>query len=415
MARKNTPSARIKLDNQIIPVEPDYPLQGTIFDIPLSTVLRMQEKDRAAYIARVLTAFSKVIKSEEMALKRRVPKVTELRDLRRLLRAPADKYLFWDEKSKKHNVLGKGTPGGSHTVWSRKFMWQMATKQGALAVQIVEKSPSLVKKLTGLLDGNNPSKQKLRIAKNTAIQNILSFLQFDKGVGSAFPPMHAKFLADHFLPKEDDCIVVDPSAGWGGRFIGSMCVKRKGSIHYIGIDPEKRNKDAYEALFRRVSVELKREISGERKKSFYYRPFEDWIKTSAAKSYLGNVDLVMTSPPYFSAENYNTENLRQSANRYKTYEDWREKFYRQLMQGAFDLLKSNGIFVLNIANTAAAKYLERDARKLSREVGFESAGFFKLAMSVTPGTRGNERHTCVVDGKTFKHEPVFCFRKPIKK
>ncbi len=401
------------MDKSAIGFELDYPLQGSPLDIPLGTVLRMQDKDRAAYISKVLSAFSKVIRREEMALKRRVDKKTELRDLRRLLRAPADQYLFWDEKYNKHNILGKGSPGSSHTVWSRKFMWQMATKQGDLTLQITTKAPTLVKKLTALLDGTKTSKAKLRIPKKTAIQNILSFMQFDKGVGAAFPPMHAKFLADRFLPQEGDCIVVDPSAGWGGRFLGTMCVKRTALVHYIGIDPEKRNKDAYEALFRRVSVELKREIAGERKRTFHYRPFEDWIKTASAKSLRGKVDLVMTSPPYFSAENYNTQNAKQSANRYKTYEEWREKFYRKLMQGAFDLLKPNGVFVLNIANVNSAKNLEKDARILSREVGFKSAGFYKLAMSINPGTRGNERHACIVDGTTFKHEPVFCFRKPI--
>ena len=129
----------------------------------------------------------------------------------------------------------------------------------------------------------------------------------------------------------------------------------------------------------------------------------------------GKVDLVMTSPPYANCERYNTENPNQSANRYKTYEQWREKFYRKLVQGAYDLLKPNGVFVLNIANVASAKRLEKDARILAREAGFENAGFYKLAMSVTPGTRGNERHSVKVDGVTFKHEPCFIFRRPAKK
>ena len=129
----------------------------------------------------------------------------------------------------------------------------------------------------------------------------------------------------------------------------------------------------------------------------------------------GKVDLVMTSPPYANCERYNTENPNQSANRYKTYEQWREKFYRKLVQGAYDLLKPNGVFVLNIANVASAKRLEKDARILAREAGFENAGFYKLAMSVTPGTRGNERHSVKVDGVTFKHEPCFIFRRPVMK
>lgn len=391
--------------------EPDYPLQGLSLDMPLAAVLRMDDAQRRRYIKKVLSALHREIRQGTMALKMKVSPKKQLRDLRHLLRAPADKYLFTDERTYKRNVLGKGAPGFTHTVWSRKFTWQMATKQGSLAQDIAEQHPSLVKKLAALLDGKNPSKQKLRIKTKTAIQNILSFLQFDKGVNAAFPPFHAKFLADTFLPKEGDCLVVDPCAGWGGRLLGTLCVNRTATVCYFGVDPEKRNKAAYEGLLKRVQVYLKNEVKGPRKADFSYRPFEDWITSPRANSMKDKADLVMTSPPYFEAENYNTKNARQSANRYKTYEEWREKFYRKLVQGAYDVLKPGGVFVLNIADVASAKQLEKDARILAREVGFENAGFYKLAMSVTPGTRGNERHRVVVDGVTFKHEPVFCFVK----
>lgn len=374
----------------------------------------MNDAERRSYLRKVLRALHHEIRQGTMALKTRVSKKKELRDLRHLLRAPADKYLFTDEKTYKRNVLGKGAPGFTHTVWSRKFMWQMATKQGSLAEQIAKQSPALVNKLKALLDGKNPGKRKLRVTTKTAIQNILSFLQFDKGVNAAFPPFHAKFLADTFLPKEGDCLVVDPCAGWGGRLLGTLCVNRAATVRYFGVDPEKRNKDAYENLVKRVQVYLKAEVKGPREADFSYRPFEDWTRSPKAKSMRGTVDLVLTSPPYFNAENYHTTNARQSANRYATYDEWREKFYRTLVQGAYELLKPGGVFVLNIADVASAKRLERDASILAREAGFESAGFYKLAMSVTPGTRGNERHTVIVDGVSFKHEPVFCLVKPAR-
>lgn len=395
-------------------LEPDYPLQSSSLDLPLGFVLRMNDAQRRSYIEKVLSALHREIRQGTMALKTKVSRKKELRDLRHLLRAPSDKYLFTDEKTYKRNVLGKGAPGFTHTVWSRKFTWQMATKQGSLAEQIAKQRPSLVNKLDALLNGSNTGKQKLRVNTKTAIQNILSFLQFDKGVNAAFPPFHVKFLADTFLPKEGNCLVVDPCAGWGGRLLGTLCVNRTAKVRYIGIDPERRNKDAYENLLKRVQVYLRSEVKGPREADFSYRPFEDWIISPKAKALKGKADLVITSPPYFSAENYNTTNAKQSANRYKTYEEWREKFYRKLVQGAYDLLKPNGVFVLNIADVTSAKRLERDARILAREGGFENAGFYKLAMSVTPGTRGNERHSVKVDGVIFKHEPVFCFVKPAR-
>ena len=144
----------------------------------------------------------------------------------------------------------------------------------------------------------------------------------------------------------------------------------------------------------------------------FYQPFEKWITSTSAINLFSQADLVFTSPPYFSAEIYNPSNKKQSANNYPSYDEWRDKFYKDLVQGAYDLLKPGGVFILNIANVTSAKYLERDARLLAKEVGFVNAGFYKLAMSVTPGTKTTVKHSINVDGKIFKYEPCFCFKKP---
>lgn len=392
--------------------ELDYPLQGSDLDISLGEVLRFSPEQRESFIRRLLKGFSKSIFNSEMALKARVPFQKEMRDLRRLVRYPSDKYLFLDELTYKRNVLGRGSPGGTHTYWSRKMMWQMATRQGDLPVMIQSCDPRLIRKLDRYLDGEVKGKSLFRNNKKTVIENVLNYLQVETGVGTAFPPFHARYFAERFLPQTGPCLVVDPCAGWGGRLLGTLCVNRGNSVKYIGIDPERRNKDAYENLFGRVRKYLLNEIAGERSMEMFYRPFEDWIGSSYAQRLRGSVDLVLTSPPYFSAEVYNTKNKRQSANRYITYEAWRENFYRVLIQGAYDLLKPGGFFVLNIANVASSNSLEKDARILAREVGFRNGGFYKLAMSIVPGTRTGIRHRVVVDGSVFKHEPCFCFQKP---
>ena len=394
--------------------DPDYPLQGSALDLPVAEVLGFTEKQRTTYTDKVLVEFSKVIKRNEMALKNRVSFQSEMRDLRKLVRLPYDRYLFLDELTYKRNVLGKGSPGVTHTYWSRTLNWQMATTAGDLPNDIRQKNPKLVKKLNRFLDSNNEGVFSLNRSKSkqiTTIQAILSYLQVETHVGTAFPPFHARFLAEQFLPSDADSLVIDPCAGWGGRLLGSLCVNRNRKVTYIGVDPEKRNKDTYENLLGRVRKYLKSEIAGERDMTIYYRPFEDWIWSVTAKKYMGKADLVMTSPPYFSAEVYNTENKKQSANRYKTYEEWRHKFYYSLLKGAYDLLKPGGVFVLNIADVSSARTLERDARVLAKEVGFKNAGFYKLAMSVAPGVRAALRHRVLVDGAEFKHEPVFCFRR----
>lgn len=401
--------------------ELDYPLQGQALDLPLTKVLAMDANERRKYINQLLGALGNVIKKDEFALKGRVSFSTEMRDLRKLLHTPADKYLYTDEESGrnrdtyKRNVFGKGSPGSTHTFWSRKQMWKMRTKGGDLKQDILSKNKRLVSNLDKLFDPTNQGKAGFRSNKKTAVRVALSYMEFDKGSGTAFPPFHAKYLADKYLPIDGDGIVVDPCAGWGGRLLGTLCVNRTGSVTYYGIDPEVRNKPAYDGLERRVNIWLAKELTGKRIAKIAYLPFEDWLKTKSAQILRGKVNLVFTSPPYFSAENYNPENKKQSANRYKGYDAWRNGFYKKLIRGAYQLLKPGGTFVLNIANVAEAPKLELDARALAREIGFENGGFYKLAMAMAPANRkaGNVRHSVTVNGKRFKHEPVFCFQKPL--
>ncbi len=389
----------------------DYPLQRTRFDIPVGDLLDLEADEREAFIRAFLTALSIEITQGSMALKRRVTFKQEIADYRKVIRLPVDYYLLTDEKSKKRNVLAVGVPGQTHTYRSRTHMWQMVTKQGALADLISAQDDALLKRLTKLFDPNNKGKAGFRKEDDLVPPTIYRYLQMNYSVGAAFPPFHARLLVSRFLPKQGKAIVVDPCAGWGGRMLGTLCAKRADEIRYIGIDPAKRNQDAYEELRGLYFKYLSRENKAERKADLFYRPFEQWVVSRSAKSLYGKVDLVFTSPPYFDAENYEAANKRQSANAFKTYEEWREGFYIPFIRGAFELLKVGGYFILNVADTASAPHLERDARLIARTLGFSDAGFFKLAMPSAPGTKGKAKHQVTVNGKPFKYEPVFVFEK----
>lgn len=389
----------------------DYPLQRTNFDIPVGDLLALEADDREAFIRAFLSALLIEIAQGSMALKRRVTFKQEIADYRKVIRLPIDSYLFTDEKSKKRNVLAVGAPGQTHTYRSRTHMWQMVTKQGSLADHISEQDDALLKRLTKLFDPNNKGKAGFRKEDALIPPTIYRHLQMNYSVGAAFPPFHARFLVSRFLPRQGKAIVVDPCAGWGGRMLGTLCANRAEEISYIGIDPAKRNQDAYEELRGLYFKYLSRENKAERKADFFYRPFEKWVETKTAKSLYGKVDLVFTSPPYFDAENYEAGNKRQSANAFQTYEEWRDGFYIPFIRGAFELLKVGGYFILNVADTASAPHLERDARLIAKTLGFSDAGFFKLAMPSAPGTKGKAKHQVTVNGKPFKYEPVFVFEK----
>lgn len=396
-------------------IDISYPLQSTSVDLPLDTVLAWSASKRRRYIVDVLTQLKKLVKTDKMTLKRHISFKAEMRDLRKVLYSPIDQYLYTDDLQKKRWVLGVGSPGSTHINWSRHNIWKMKTKGGYLLEDIRTTDPALIKKLEHLLDLKRTSKEGFRSHSKTAVQNILSYIQFNNRSGCAFPPFHARFLVERYTPQSDPAIVFDPCAGWGGRLIGTLLVQRPFLIQYIGVDPEERNRAAYEGLTRRATVYLKNELSSSRSAEIHYMPFEDFITTSRAEELRGTVDFAMTSPPYFGAENYNPSNKKQSANRYVDYQAWRDKFYRVLLKGVFDLLKEDAYFALNIADVAEAKTLEKDARLLAKEAGFVTGDFYKLAMPLDPAVlnkRSSARHIVRVNGTPFKYEPVFVFYKP---
>lgn len=410
---KRSRSASGKSTNRANAKKPDYVLQDTAFDLPLYEVLSFSERKRTEYVQGLVEALRKLLKKDEVALKRRTSFKTEMRDLRKLFYSPADQYLYVEDGKQRRWVLGKGSPGSTHVYWSRNHIWKMKTKKGALEEELRTKSPSLVKRICRFLDPQNEGMSAFRNEQKSVIENILKFLEYDKRSGCAFPPFHAKFFADRFLPKAEGSIVLDPCAGWGGRLIGSLLVNRSEKVTYIGIDPEERNKAAYEGLTRRATVWLKKEIAAEREALIFYEPFEDWVDSAGGRRFFGKVDLVITSPPYFGAEVYNDSNSKQSTSRYDEYTLWRNRFYEPLIHGAYNLLKKGGVFVLNVADVAEAPRLERDANELAKRVGFERHGFFKLAMALSPTARheGKTKQTLSVRGKRFRYEPVFVFRK----
>ena len=401
-----------KSDSPSKPLAPDYPLQDTRFDLPLDDVLALSAIERRRYVRGLVRALDTVIRRNDMALKRRTPFKVEMRDLRRLLRASTNKYLRLDQRTSKRNVLMTGAPGKTHTYWSRNEMWKMATRFGDLNAAVRGRHQPLLNRLDRLLDPTDEIKQTFRKGKADTLPAIYAYLQQQYNSGTAFPPFHARFLADRYLPKETDSIIVDPCAGFGGRLLGTLCVPRATTVRYFGVDPNRNNREAYAGLTRRATVWLKREIQGPRSARVFAQPFEKWIDSPTATRLRRKVDLVMTSPPYFAAEIYDPASRTQSANRYREYEQWHDHFFRPLVRGAYRLLKRGGVFVLNIADVTGAP-LERDTRKLAREAGFESLEFFKLAMSRSVGTRTKRpRHAVQIDGTIWKHEPVFVFRKP---
>lgn len=161
--------------------------------------------------------------------------------------------------------------------------------------------------------------------------------------------MYRPQLAKVVVTKFGGVNVLDPCAGWGGRMLGSIAA---GAESYIAFEP---NTETYENLLRMI-----RFLKIEDKVTIY--------KDSALNmnNYnIKNVDVILTSPPYFDLEVYSHENT-QSINGCDTYQMWVDKFLSPLVENSLEKLKPNGWSCWNVHNIGKMKMID-DVAKMHKD------------------------------------------------
>jgi len=162
-----------------------------------------------------------------------------------------------------------------------------------------------------------------------------------KYICSQFKPNVAKVLYD----KLDSKSILDFSAGWGDRLAGFYGSET--GEYYLGIDPRKENHPIYQeqAEFydkHRTMFEVDKSVD------FVISPAEEVEFTQ-----MGEFDTVFTSPPYFGVERYSYDDT-QSWVRYKTIEEWNEKFLHKTLEKIWPSIKSGGYLMVNISDVYAS-------------------------------------------------------------
>ena len=166
-----------------------------------------------------------------------------------------------------------------------------------------------------------------------------------------FPASLARDLIDEFGAGGR---VLDPCAGWGGRLVGFLA---SDATEYDGTDAS-----PYQCEGDKLIYDTFQDVTqGEKQVSITCSPFE---KRTLRNAYF---DMAITSPPYFDTEKYigGEQSRETSAN----YEQWRDTFYRVLIEKTFAALKVGGIFCLQVGSQRYP--LLHDGMKIAEEVGFE--------------------------------------------
>jgi len=162
---------------------------------------------------------------------------------------------------------------------------------------------------------------KSDLSRDELLKQRYSVFQLYYGTINQFRPTEAKRVYCTLNPSLG---VLDFSAGWGGRCLGAMAY----GIPYIGIDANKNMKKSYEDMI--ALVNPKKDVK------MFFQPSET-VDFSKFK-----YDLIFTSPPYFTLEEY------EKMPDYGSKEGFLEKFFRPVVLNAWKHLSSSGHMALNM-------------------------------------------------------------------
>ena len=159
------------------------------------------------------------------------------------------------------------------------------------------------------------------LSNEELLKQRYSVFQLYYGTINQFRPTEAKRLYFTLKPKVG---VLDFSSGWGGRCLGAMAY----GIPYIGIDANKNMKKSYEDMIHLVKPQKNVTMTFEPSENIDFSKFK--------------YDLVFTSPPYFTLEEY--ERMPE----YGSKEGFLEKFFRPVVLKAWRNLITSGHMALNM-------------------------------------------------------------------
>lgn len=246
-----------------------------------------------------------------------------------------------------------------------------------------------------------------------------------------YPPLTAKYLWKRFtnhIKDQNKVVLYDPSAGWGGRLLGAMCINDR-NIHYIGTDPNRDHDTPHGRTKYHEIADFVNQNSAKANALFPVNStYEIWqVGSEDMGQYLekNSVDMVFTSPPYFNREAY-SEDATQSYNKFGNPELWRDGFLQPTLRIAVSALKRDRYLLWNLAPIKCGKEwipLDEWSADILKSLGMEYKGMIKMSMAPMPGgnrlvededgnTVGTTKNMCKVNGNYRKYEPIFVFYKP---
>lgn len=137
-------------------------------------------------------------------------------------------------------------------------------------------------------------------------------------------------LSKYLVKRYSATSVLDPCIGWGGRMIGTLAA----GATYTGCEPDPNTFGGLRGILQDIQKEA----------NIHNIPAEEYLPSVASHS----VDMVLTSPPYYTLELYTAGN--QSVKENMSWETWIAVWLRPLIVECLRCLKSDGKSCWSVKN-----------------------------------------------------------------
>ena len=182
-----------------------------------------------------------------------------------------------------------------------------------------------------------------------------------------YRPQMAKLICDYYKPK----VVLDPCAGWGGRMLGVVA----SGANYIAFEPNTKTYNNLQRLIDFLGIKDKVTII-----------CDDAMNMNNYD--ISNVDLIITSPPYFDLEVYTNEDT-QSITKHTNYKDWSEYFLLGIIEKCNSKLNIDGVSCWNVGKVGKND-MNDDVLKYQTQLQFNKINTFSVVSSKRQANQTNE-------------------------
>ncbi len=219
---------------------------------------------------------------------------------------------------------------------------------------------------------------------------LWSSIALRKYIASQFKPASAKAIYNMYKSRN----ILDFSMGWGDRLAGFFASDK--TERYVGTDP---NEDLQKGYGDQVAMYSK--YSSNKEVIIRNKPAEEM-------DYRGEeFDTILTSPPYFDTERYNTSDT-QSWVRYKTLDEWLTKFLFTSIEKSWGALKRDGVMLLNISDVYGHHQIQNICDPMNQFIESLDGAEYEDCIGMRMAKRPNQNtHQ---EGRIFC-EPIWVWRK----